>query len=153
MNGLDGAWKVARMEEQPRPVILDPHRRAHLPKLFNLASKGEAKSPWIFCREESCVEKDRCFPLKTQDGKFSWTQILSVLSSGGIKSVMIEGGASVLNDVLSQGVADVIIITIAPVFLGKDGVGILPALKEEWLHDVKSISVGKDIVIAGRVKR
>jgi 2,5-diamino-6-(ribosylamino)-4(3H)-pyrimidinone 5'-phosphate reductase len=150
---LEGVWKAAPMEEQPRPVILDPHRRAHLPKLLHLASKGEAKLPMIFCREESRSEKSFDFPLETWNGKFSWTRILTILFSVGVKSVMIEGGASVLNDVLSQSIADVIIITIAPVFLGKDGVGILPALTEEWLHDVKSISVGKDIVIAGRVKR
>lgn len=67
---------------------------------------------------------------------------------------MIEGGGKVINDVLSEGVADVIIITIAPVFIGSDGVGVLPELPSpEWLEDIQSISVGGDIVVAGRVKR
>jgi 2,5-diamino-6-(ribosylamino)-4(3H)-pyrimidinone 5'-phosphate reductase len=153
VNGLDGAWKAVKIEEQPRPVILDPHRRAHLPKLLHLVSANEAKSPWILCRKESAVEDDLHIALETENGRFSWTQIFSALAIRGVKSVMIEGGASVLNDVLSQRVADVLIITIAPVFIGKDGVGILPALSTEWLHDVNSIAMGRDIVIAGRIKR
>jgi 2,5-diamino-6-(ribosylamino)-4(3H)-pyrimidinone 5'-phosphate reductase len=99
------------------------------------------------------VEDDIHIALETENGRFSWTQIFSALAVRGVKSVMIEGGASVLNEVLSQRVADVLIITIAPVFIGKDGVGILPALSTEWLHDVTSVSMGKDIVIAGRIKR
>jgi 2,5-diamino-6-(ribosylamino)-4(3H)-pyrimidinone 5'-phosphate reductase len=62
---------------------------------------------------------------------------------------MIEGGASVINDVLTKRVADVIIITIAPVFLGRDGVAIAPILQHEWLQHTTSISIGKDMVIAG----
>jgi len=67
---------------------------------------------------------------------------------------MIEGGASVINDVLAHGVADVVIITIAPVFLGHDGVGIGPKLyndQPQWLKDTQTIFVGQDIVIAGRL--
>ena len=154
VNGLEGEWRAARMEEQPRPVILDPHRRAHLPKLLSLVSSEQAKSPWIFCRHDDMEANDRYVPLKMDDGGFSWPEILSTLSTRGIKSVMIEGGASVISDVLSQNLADVIIITIAPVFIGRDGVGIAASFREEeWLHDVQSISVGNDIVLAGRTRK
>ncbi len=154
VNGLEGEWRAMRMEEQPRPVILDPLRRAHLPKLFNLVSSGHAKSPWIFCRDDNAEPDDRYVPLKTEDGRFSWKEILSTLSTRGIQSVMIEGGANVISDVLSRKVADVIIITIAPVFIGRDGVGIAASLQEEeWLYDVQSIPIGKDIVFAGRIRK
>ena len=63
---------------------------------------------------------------------------------------MIEGGANVINDILTHGMADIIIITIAPVFIGRDGVGVGASVHEEWLHDVHSLSVGRDMVIAGR---
>jgi 2,5-diamino-6-(ribosylamino)-4(3H)-pyrimidinone 5'-phosphate reductase len=149
---LEGEWRAVGMEEQPRPVILDPHRRAHVPKLLHLVSIQEAKSPWIFCREDISASTVN-IPLKMDGGKFSWTEILDDLYCRGIKSVMIEGGATVINDVLSQRIADVVIITIAPVFLGRDGVGILPTLQEEWLHDVQTFPVGKDIVIAGRLQQ
>jgi 2,5-diamino-6-(ribosylamino)-4(3H)-pyrimidinone 5'-phosphate reductase len=153
VNGLQWEWLAAKMEEQPRPVILDPNCRAHLPKLLHLVTLGQAKSPWILCRSDIAQPDDRYIPMKTENGQFSWEDILSVLSSRGIKSVMIEGGANVISDVLSQRMADVIIITIAPVFLGRDGVGIAPVLQEEWLHDTHTISIGKDIVIGGRIRK
>jgi 2,5-diamino-6-(ribosylamino)-4(3H)-pyrimidinone 5'-phosphate reductase len=154
VDGLNGEWKPASMDLQPRPVILDPHCRAPLKKLRRLVSKGEAKSPWIFCQDDvGKSEDDRYIPLKTYDGKFKWEDILSTLAGKGAQSVMIEGGAVVINDILTQRMADVIIITIAPVFLGTDGVGVLPTLLPEWLEDVQSISVGNDIVVAGRIKR
>jgi len=154
VNGLEGEWRAVGMENQPRPVILDPHRRAHLPNLLHLVTLNQAKSPWVFCKREHAEENDQYTPLRTHDGRFSWNDILSTLSSRGISSIMIEGGANVINDVLAHGVADVVIITIAPVFLGHDGVGIGPKLHEDqphWLKDTQTIFVGHDIVIAGRL--
>jgi len=154
VNGLEGEWRAVDMENQPRPVILDPHRRAHLPKLLHLVSSNEAKSPWIFCKREAVEENDRYIPLRTHDGRFSWNDILSTLYGREIRSIMIEGGASVINDVLAHKIADVVIITIAPVFLGCDGVGIGPKLHEDqphWLQDSQTIVVGTDVVIAGRI--
>jgi 2,5-diamino-6-(ribosylamino)-4(3H)-pyrimidinone 5'-phosphate reductase len=154
VNGLEGEWRAVGMESQPRPVILDPHRRAHLPNLLHLVSSNQAKSPWVFCKREHAEENDQYIPLRTHDGRFSWNDILSTLYGRGIKSIMIEGGASVINDVLAQRLADVVIITIAPVFLGHDGVGIGPKLHDnqpQWLKDTQTMFVGQDIVIAGRL--
>jgi len=152
VDELNGEWRAVPMEEQPRPVLLDPHRRAHIPKLLYLVSIQEAKSPWIFCREGNPTSTVNV-PLKMDGGKFLWTEILENLYRRGIKSVMIEGGATVINDVLSQRIADVVIITIAPVFLGHDGVGILPTLQEAWLHDVQTLLLGRDTVVAGRLQQ
>ena len=153
VNGLEGEWRAAKMEEQPRPVILDPHCRAHLPKLLNLVALGQAKSPWIFCRSDTAQPNERYVALKAVNGRFPWSEILSTLSTRGIKSVMIEGGANVISEVLLQRITDVIIITIAPVFLGRDAVGIAASLQEEWLYDIHSLSIGNDIVIAGRIRK
>lgn len=153
VNGLEGEWRAARLEDQPRPVIIDPHCRAHLPKLLQLVSSGHAKSPWILCREGMEGPGDRYVPIKGENGRFHWSDIMSTLVARGLKSLMIEGGASVISQVLSAGLADVVIITIAPVFLGSDAVGIAPSLTSEWLHDVRSISVAKDVVVVGRIQR
>ena len=154
MDALDGEWKPAPIEEQPRPVILDPNRRARLPKLLHLVSLGEAKSPLVFCRNEGQLDDERHVQLDLVEGKFSWDEIMLTLLSRGIRSIMIEGGASVIADVLRRRLADVVIITVAPVFIGSDGVGIHASLyRPEWLDDTKAIAVGKDMVIAGRIKR
>jgi 2,5-diamino-6-(ribosylamino)-4(3H)-pyrimidinone 5'-phosphate reductase len=153
VNGLDGHWRAAPLEEQPRPVILDPSCRAALRKLRGLVVTGDGKSPWVVCRKDAPNSPHGCVFLNTYDGRFSWEEILSTLSTKGVKSVMIEGGANIINDLLTQRIADVIIVTIAPVFVGRDGIGILPLLQEDWLQDVQTIAVGRDVVVAGRMKK
>lgn len=93
--------------------------------------------------------------MKTDDdGKFKWEDILSTLLVKGVKSVMIEGGGAVINDVLAQSMADVIVISISPVFLGRDGIGVHPILYEpEWLYDTQVINIGRDVVFIGRIKK
>jgi 2,5-diamino-6-(ribosylamino)-4(3H)-pyrimidinone 5'-phosphate reductase len=140
------------MEEQPRPVILDPNSRTQLSKLLSLVSVGHAHSPWILCKREKASSHNH-IPLEMKGTGFLWSDILSALSDRGIKSVMIEGGATVINDVLSRKVADVIIITIAPVFLGTDGIGVNAVMTEEWLEDIRTLLIGNDVVIAGRVRK
>jgi 2,5-diamino-6-(ribosylamino)-4(3H)-pyrimidinone 5'-phosphate reductase len=150
---LEGEWAPVSMEEQPRPVILDPERRAQLSKLRGLVSAGHARSPWIVCKHENSTPSDQSIiPLDTENGRFVWADILSALSRRGIESLMIEGGASIIGETLAQKVADVVIVTIAPVFLGKDAVTINAAVTQEWLADARALSIGNDIVIAGRVR-
>jgi len=154
-GGVGSKWRHAPIEEQPRAVILDPTCRARLKKMFYRVSKKQVPSPWIFCRD-AIQKSGECYvPMKAyDDGKFKWEDILSTLSAKGANLVMIEGGGVVINDVLAQRMADVIIISIAPVFLGRDGVGVLPILREpDWLEDVRGITVGRDFVVAGRIKR
>jgi riboflavin biosynthesis pyrimidine reductase len=154
-DGVGSRWRHAPIEEQPRAVILDPSCRAPLKKLFYRVSKKQVPSPWIFCRDDIHKSGECHVPMKTyDDGKFKWEDILSTLSAKGANLVMIEGGGVVINDVLAQRIADIIIISISPVFLGRDGVGVLPVLQEpEWLEDVHGITLGSDIVVVGRMKR
>ena len=154
-GGVGSRWRYAPIENQPRPVILDPTCRASLKKMLDRVSKGQGPSPWILCRDDVRNPGEYYVPMKVrQDGKFKWEDILSTLSAKGINSVVIEGGGIVINDVLAQRMADVIIVSMSPVFLGRDGVGILPDLKEpEWLEDVQVITIGRDVVVAGRIKR
>lgn len=154
-GGLGSKWRHAPIEEQPRAVILDPNCRARLEKMLYRVSKQQVPSPWIFCRDDIQKSGECYIPMKAyDDGKFKWEDILSTLSSKGVNLVMIEGGGVVINDLVAQRMADVIIVSISPVFLGRDGVGILPVLQEpEWLEDVQGIAVGRDVVVAGRIKR
>lgn len=56
------------------------------------------------------------------EGKISLGAVLDEIVVG--KSVMVEGGASIINSFLSQGLADLVVITEAPVVVG-EGVAVV----------------------------
>jgi len=62
-------------------------------------------------------------------GQLSLPAVLEHLQGLGIRSVMVEGGARVIRSFLSasastsSGLVDSIIVTVAPMFVGEDGVG------------------------------
>ncbi|KAF2021013.1 5-amino-6-uracil reductase-like protein [Aaosphaeria arxii CBS 175.79] len=167
-DGLDG---------QPRPVVLDPNGRWNLTdasKIIKLAREGRGRAPWVFAGHSFAVDKQRAIERvggkvflvtytdpQASSGRLGWTQILSTLAKEGIKSVMVEGGGVVINDLLSSNniqLVDSVIITIAPTWLGRDGVQVCPPERAEngqrvpvgRLKEVKWIPLGDDVVLCGR---
>jgi 2,5-diamino-6-(ribosylamino)-4(3H)-pyrimidinone 5'-phosphate reductase len=74
---------------------------------------------------------------------------------------MIEGGGAVINDLLAPGnfeLVDSVIVTIAPVWLGRGGVQVCPEARREGerkvavgkLAGVKWVPLGEDVVLCGR---
>lgn len=55
-------------------------------------------------------------------GHISLEGLFSTLWENNIRSVMVEGGASVISSFLKSGLVDSFLLTIAPVYVGKDGV-------------------------------
>lgn len=55
-------------------------------------------------------------------GHISLEGLLSTLWENKMRSVMVEGGASVISSFLKSGLVDSFLLTIAPVYVGKDGV-------------------------------
>lgn len=92
-----------------------------------------------------------------------WTTLLKALSKEGLKSVMIEGGATIINSLLEpsyQNLIDSVIVTIAPTWLGQGGVVVSPtrrfneqgvAIPASRLTDVKWYPFGEDVVLCGRI--
>jgi len=109
--------------DNPQPVIIDSTLR------FPMESKllKSQKMPWIATtnlitgtrvhalREAGC----RILKFKPNDqGKVPLPDLLSTLRQAGIQRVMVEGGASVITSFLEQRLANLVIITIAPRFVG-----------------------------------
>ncbi|TVY25380.1 2,5-diamino-6-ribosylamino-4(3H)-pyrimidinone 5'-phosphate reductase [Lachnellula hyalina] len=172
------------LDRQPRPIILDPSKQWEenaCERLFDLAEKGLGRPPWTVNSVENIGDKE--FETVTQrvdqdrsrlrgvgggviqageyDSKengVDWKEILSALGATGVRSVMIEGGAAVINDLLrqrNQQWIDSIIITIAPTYLGEGGVHVAPFRsqtndKEFELSNVKWLDYENDIVMAWR---
>jgi len=170
-----GGYGGEGLEGQPRPIVVDPHGRWEFSeenKVMRLAKEGKGKAPYIVtCMEPSDSQRA---VLESVGGEVivldlsakcvatagsSWHLILDALSCRGIGSVMIEGGAFVINDILGQGPAyalvDSVIVTIAPTWLGKGGVQVCPdggskRLPVTRLKDTKWIPLGEDVVLCGR---
>ena len=95
--------------------------------------------------------------------RWSWKYILEFLyKEAGIKSLMIEGGGEVINDLLGRKenleLIDSIVVTIAPVYFGKGGVNVSPDGKKVEAQkvpavnfkDVEWVVLGRDAVMAAR---
>ncbi|KAF4552699.1 RibD C-terminal domain-containing protein [Elsinoe fawcettii] len=170
-----GGYGGEGLEGQPRPVIIDPQSRwnwSEQAKVIQLASSGRGKAPWIVtCRRPP---PDRAELLAKVGGEYivlesgvrtgiSWTDILVELTRRSILSIMIEGGAKVINTLLAPSeshLIDSIIVTVAPVWLGADGLRVLPERSKESergkvpvarLKDTKWQQLGDDVVLCGRI--
>jgi 3,4-dihydroxy 2-butanone 4-phosphate synthase/GTP cyclohydrolase II len=113
---------------QPQPVILDSHLRLtpHA-RVFQ-----GTKSPWIAALPVAGSEYQAAFNQAAiisagarllpcppdADGHVSLPDLLSHLASLGISSLMVEGGAAVITAFLTARLADLLVLTVAPILVG-----------------------------------
>jgi 2,5-diamino-6-(ribosylamino)-4(3H)-pyrimidinone 5'-phosphate reductase len=142
-------------------------------KVVKLAREGKGKGVWIVTAQEPDVRKRKVVEdvggkilrvVRGVDGKVQWRDIINTLASKGVMSVMIEGGGHVINELLRPenfGLVDSVIVTIAPVWLGKGGVQVCPDARVDEqgkrvpvgrLRGVKWVPLGEDIVLCGKPK-
>lgn len=162
---------------QPRPVVIDPQGRwrwSTESKVIKLAGEGKGRAPWVMTMGQ--VDEERRRVLESVGGevivagpqssstRLGWGYILDQLQRRGVESVMVEGGGAVINDLLAPrnvSFVDTVIVTIAPVWLGKGGVQVCPDERENSgakvpvarLADVKWVSLGDDVVLCGMAPR
>ncbi len=165
-----------------RPVVLDPRWRWSVDesKAMALANQREGKVPWVihaahvvarapnfmFEPERLLVDDDGLWSSDIswnppESDTLKWKAILKALWQKGIRSVMIEGGATVINDLLAEpGLVDSLIVTVAPTWLGQGGVTVSPAPKVQdevrvnaaRLKDTSWRQFGQDAVLCGRLE-
>ena len=166
-------------EGQPRPVIIDPNARWLInpeSRVIKTVREGKGKGPWIIIAPGFSMDPTRLEMLKFYGGKYlgltefdkrwrlRWEAILKALAAEGIRSVMIEGGGKVINDLLHTDhtrFIDSVIVTIAPTYLGRGGVLVSPAPKHDATgrpqpvlrcKDVRWQPMGQDVVMCASVK-
>ncbi|KAF8947196.1 2,5-diamino-6-(ribosylamino)-4(3H)-pyrimidinone 5'-phosphate reductase [Haplosporangium gracile] len=114
----------------PQPIILDSKLR--FPTTAKLLLPASPTKPWIFtsCNHNNIQKKTdlealgaKVFVLNLDpSGHISLEELLSTLWENKMRSIMVEGGASVISSFLKSGLVDSFMLTIAPVYVGKDGV-------------------------------
>ena len=164
------------LEQQPRPIVIDPVVRWDVTtsKCLSLAQQGKGKAPYIICVQSNPPLSQRK-ALEAAGGKyiymdfedamtdegfrFSWNAILVALQKEGLRSVMVEGGSSIINSLLVPSEVELIssvILTIAPTWLGQGGVVISPERKEKQkplrLQHTKWHPLGEDVILCGTLR-
>lgn len=104
-----------------RPVVLDPNGKWDYSKstLRRLTKEG-GLAPIILTKKR---KNDGAQYIELDS--FEWDCIFQALHNHGITSVMVEGGAKVINSLL-QSRFDSLIVTVGPVYLGDGGVQVSP---------------------------
>ena len=144
----------------PQPVILDS--RLRIPLHSNLLKRSD-KLPWIFCRQDADPEKvsrleqsgAQVIPVSVvSDERLDLDAVLAFLQKNQVHSLMVEGGARVIQSFLEKDCVDWGVITIAPIWLGGAAMALRLNNKELLSLDEPNFEVhGRDIVIAGKVRR
>lgn len=85
----------------------------------------------------------------------AWDAILQVLADEGVRALMVEGGAGVIDSLLqSHTVPDVVIVTVAPKIVGEMGYGYTTQWSSQpaW-HKVDSLALEPDTIVAWKLER
>lgn len=127
-----------------RPIVIDPHGKwdYHKSQLRRLVDLGQGLAPYVFIDTDTPISDENIktlsemqsgsyvrFPFQcTNSTEHTWNNLLTKMKNDlEINSIMIEGGAKIINDLLLlPQFIDSLIITIGPVFLGEGGVEVSP---------------------------
>lgn len=155
-------------------------------KVMQLAREGKGRGPWVVIgwhKDGDVVRRGLKLDalLETVGGRvisvrprghkhlhegerLHWEDVLWKLRADGIESLMIEGGSKVIEGLLaaeSRSLVSSVVITVAPVWLGRNSLLVSPdkspqqndsvALPEAKLEDTASHQLGADIVVCGRL--
>ncbi|SMN19549.1 similar to Saccharomyces cerevisiae YBR153W RIB7 Diaminohydroxyphoshoribosylaminopyrimidine deaminase [Maudiozyma saulgeensis] len=160
--GLNCKWhrdtRDSKMDENsPRPVILDPSQKWRFKgsKMYDLFKNGEGKPPIVVVRGKPRLEEEhvKYLIMESTQEKIDWKILIERLSNEfGIKSIMVEGGAFVINDLLLRDdIVDSLIVTIGSTYLGENGVQVSPKSAIS-LMDVDWWKGKKDSIMVARLE-
>jgi len=148
--------------KQPVRIILDAHGRTPATaRLFKQPGKTILVNGGIGSKEKDAYKQIGAdlVELPAISGMIELENLLKVLGSRNITSVLVEGGGILLGSLFDQGLVDKVIGFIAPVIIGGDtarspvgGNGIVKIADVLRLKRVKVERFGEDVMISGYPK-
>ena len=123
---VDDPQLTVRLVEgwNPRPIIVDSLLRTPTHARVLKASRTR---PLLATTERACPERaERLTEAgaeilripSTPQGLVDLRALMQILTDQGVRSVMVEGGAHIITSVLTEHLADQVVVTIAPRILG-----------------------------------
>ena len=144
--------------KQSRPIVLD----ASLQHVRKLGRARRAQDLIVCCSYQAAAERKddeslELLPCRCDEhGRLDLNHVLQQLrATYGIRSIMVEGGASVLSAFLSARLVDCLCVTVAPKLLGNDcglaavsttGTTDVPYLDLSCGATSKFVPLGKDCI-------
>ena len=163
---IDDPSLTARLHQRsgrdPLRLVLDAELR--LPVSAKMIQQDSSAQTWIFCargvdkNKRSKLEKAGAVvkPVPVSKGNLNLNAVLTELGKAQITSVLVEGGSKVHGSFLQANLVDQILLFVAPVFLGDQGVSLVHfsgKKKTETLSQFEIMSTrryGEDVLIDGR---
>lgn len=148
--------------DNPTPVIVDSSLRMPL----DAQLLGQDSRPLVATVEGSKASRRGALEEKGVDvvsvaanpeGGIDLADLFATLRARGIRSVFVEGGAKIITSILAADLADQLVLTIAPQFLG--GVRSVEPLfgrgpnRLPTLTDILCETIGDDLVVQGELLR
>jgi riboflavin-specific deaminase-like protein len=135
----------------PQPVVLDS--RLRIPPTANLFQHPDRR-PWLAATDPDPARRSALEALGAsvlvlpadESRRVHLGALLDQLGQRGLKTLMVEGGATVITEFLKQQLADHLVVTIAPCIAG--GLRAVEALEDTLtLHNVAYHRHGADMVL------
>ena len=147
----------------PLRIVLDSSLR--LAPDCRMLRQESSNSTWIFCCEnadsvrEKRLQRARAEVIRIAGGNrntgLDLGQVLRHLGQAGISSVLVEGGAQVHGSFLAAGLADEVVLILAPYFIGDAGTQLVHGYSRSLGHCPRDLchtrteQLGRDLLIHG----
>ena len=152
-----------RAGRDPLRVVLDAGLR--LPAAAAMLQQDSAAPTWIFCagsadkkrrsRLEEAGAVVKTVPAAAK-GELDLKAVLTLLGLAGVTSLLVEGGSRVHGSFLESGLADQLLLFVAPTFIGQEGVPLATFLNRKKPNRIpqfklmKTRRCGEDLLLEGR---
>ena len=111
--------------KDPQPIVLDSRLRCPLNATL---LKSYRTMPWFATRYDAPADRQveleaagarvLRLPAREKDGLVDLNALMATLFEDGVRSLMVEGGARVITELLAARFVDHVVITIAPMLVG-----------------------------------
>ena len=144
---------------QPQPVVLDTHLKT--PPTARLVARRDAP-PWLIHRDNLPASQAgpleaagaRPMPCTTgPDGRIDLAALMRLLFEKQVDSLMVEGGARVITSFLRSRLADLLVVTLSPQFIGGLPVLEVPGSEHNLrtrFKEVRYHPAGPDLILWAR---
>lgn len=150
-----------KRRRDPLRVVLDSTLR--LPAGSRMLNQQSSAPTWVFCGPDVEIKRIKRLEeagavVKTvnlTDGGLDLRAVLAELGKHNVLSLLVEGGARVHGSFLQAKLVDQVMLFVAPIFIGAEGVAVVDlqgaTRSRTSLKNIKTRRFGDDVCIEGRL--